>query len=324
MSATTAPPSHLNGNSLVPPDVLREADFLQKLLQIRDDVFASKHPRIHLPAKVLEQVAPRSAHATPSRPTTNGTSNGVASSLFPPRVETSSHHVVSPIPPSQRPFSAKSSSSGIDPVLLTKSEHLIKAELQLKRQQIERALKDQFDRKGRGNDTEEREALINVEECLHQALLLVPPVSGLHSANNSDDGESFDENSYYSSKANSWSSEEPDSYADPTAPLTSQVKPTAKPLATQASAQPTVIDLDEEAYEPADDIEIYEPEATLIDDVEEEDYSPPPADIAPIGGQRGRGRDRGLIDSNNGYDMAISFLYFPTNASHSSLCMDQK
>jgi len=64
MSTTAAPP-YLNGSSVVPAEVLREADFLQKILQIRDEVLASKHPRIHLPPKVIEQVAPRLPQTTP-------------------------------------------------------------------------------------------------------------------------------------------------------------------------------------------------------------------------------------------------------------------
>ncbi|KAF1913015.1 hypothetical protein BDU57DRAFT_521667 [Ampelomyces quisqualis] len=306
MSISAAAPPHLNGTSTVPAEVLRESDFLHKLLQIRDDVFASKHPRIHLPAKVIEQVAPRLPQTTPpSRPATNGISNGFpASHLLPPRPDSSlqacptANEVVSPAPQTQRPYSAISASSGIDPVLLTKSEHLIKAELQLKRQQIERLLKDQFDRKGRGHDADEREAHLNVEECLMKAQLRVPPVSGLRSTtNNSDGAESFDENSYYSSKADSWSSEEldPKHITDVAEPLTSQSKHFANVVGQTrpVQVQPAVIDLDEEAYEPADDIEIYEPEpATLLDDAEEEDYSPPPADIIASEPSRGRARDR--------------------------------
>ncbi|RMZ70039.1 Zinc finger CCCH-type [Pyrenophora seminiperda CCB06] len=235
------------------------------------------------------------------RPTTNGISSGSTSHLLPPRPAHSARPPTSPIPPTQRPYSAKSSSSsGIDPVLLEKSEHLVKAEQQLKRQQIERALKDQFDKKGRGNDAEEREALIDVEQCLIKAHQLVPPVSGLPSTtNNSDGAESFDENSYYSSKADSWSPERLDpadhSHTDAGAALTSQAKQTAQQVNVHAHApEPTVIDLDEEAYEPADDIEIYEPPepVPLLEEGEEEDYSPPPADIVHSEPSRGRARNR--------------------------------
>ncbi|KAF2849454.1 hypothetical protein T440DRAFT_469224 [Plenodomus tracheiphilus IPT5] len=300
MSTSTMPPLHLNGTGVVPAELLREAEFLQKILQIRDQVFASKHPRIHLPPKIIEQVAPRLPQSTPNnKASTNGTPNGIASQSLPPRPGSSFQHPTPPLPPTQRPYSA-TSSSGIDPVLLTKSDHLIKAELQLKRQQIERHLKDQFDKKGRGNDTEEREALINVEECLLKAHLRVPPVSGLRStANNSDGAESFDENSYYSSKADSWSSDEVEpkqsAHADATSPLTSQANQSVRPVVPQSRpVEPTVIDLDEETYEPADDIEIYEPDSTLLqEDPEDEDYSPPPADIGPSEPIRGRARARG-------------------------------
>jgi hypothetical protein len=317
MSTAAAPSPYLNGTSAVSAEVLREADFLQQILKIRDDVLASKHPRIQLPPKVIEQVAPRLPQTAPSRPTTNGTPNGTSSQLFPPRPASSARPPTSPFPPTQRPYSAKSSSSSIDPILLTKSEHLVKAEQQLKRQQIERALKDQFDKKGRGNDADERESHIDVEQCLIKAHQLVPPVSGLRSTTNNSDGvdaESFDENSYYSSKADSWSSEDVDAVhnanADAAVPLTSQAKQTAK-LVTIAGlhtrqAEPTVIDLDEEAYEPADDIEIYEPEPVSVEDVEEEAYSPPPADIVPSEPLRGRVRDR--HGGTNGYDIIFPFL----------------
>jgi hypothetical protein len=321
MSTTATAPPVLNGASAVPTEVLREADFLRQLLQIRDDVLASKHPRIHLPAKVIEQVAPRLPQTTPaSRPTTNGTPQGTASKLLPPRPNSSqqapptANEFLTPAPPTQRPYSAASASSSIDPVLLTKSDHLIRAELQLRRQQIERAIKDQFDRKGRGNDADEREAYLNVEECLIQAQLRVPPVSGIRSTtNNSDRAESFDENSYYSSKADSWSSEELDAQnagVDLAGPLTSHAKQPVSAKAQPRPVQPAVIDLDDEAYEPADDIEIYEPEsATLIEDAEEEDYSPPPAVIGANESNRGRARDRGNQNHGgaNGYDTITSF-----------------
>lgn len=308
--STSAVPPQLNGNNVVPAEGHREADFLEKLLQIRDEVLAGKHPRIRLPPKVLEQVAPRSSHGgPPARPTTNGTPNGSASShLLPPRPDSSlqqfpsPNEFASPGAHAARPFSAKSASSGIDPVLLTKSDHLIRAEIQLKRQQVERTLKDQWDKKARIND-EEREVL-DVEDLLAQAQRLVKPVSGLRTpATNSDGVESFDENSYYSSKADSWSPEEVDrnqnTSADAAESLTLQgkrsgkeVQLTSTKIAPVHQADTAVIDLDEEPYEPADDIEIYEPEpASAQDEAEESDYSPPPADIGPSEPRRGRGRE---------------------------------
>lgn len=318
MSTVASALPHVNGTRVLSDELRREADFLKQILQLRDEVFASKHPRIHLPSKVIEQVAPRPPQTTPpSRPPTNGFAHGSnGAQSFPSRPDSSlqttqAPEFVSPAQHIQRPYSAKSASSGIDPVLLTKSDHLIRAELQLKRQQIERILKDQFDKKGRGNDNEERDDHINVEEVLMQAHLRVPPVSGLQTTtNNSDGAESFDENSYYSSKADSWSSEDVDVNQTSNADATGTHVSAAKQPVNVAHAEPTVIDLDEETYEPADDIEIYEPEQVdLGDDEDEEDYSPPPADVGPSEPNRGRARDRDFVNGRaNGYEFSLFFL----------------
>ncbi|KAF2870726.1 hypothetical protein BDV95DRAFT_574461 [Massariosphaeria phaeospora] len=315
MSTTAAPP-HLNGNSVAPAEVPREAEFLAKLLQIRDQVLASKHARIQLPPKALEQVAPRPPqHTPPTRPTTNGTLNGAARPFqpFSPRPDPSpqqyqKNESVAAVAQAQHPpATTKSALSGIDPVLLTKSDHLIRAELQLRRQQIERTLKDQVDRKSRGNDMLADERGVDVEGILTKAQELVKPLSGLQTPpTNSEGAESFDENSYYSSKADSWSSEGIDSNqnasADVVEPLILQAskapltiaKPSSRPKPQTRRAEPPVIDLEEEAYEPADDIEIYEPElANSRDEAEESDYSPPPAAVGPSEPSRPRIRHRG-------------------------------
>lgn len=324
--AAAVVPGHLNGHSVVPAEVRREADFLEQLLQIRDDVLAGKHPRIRLPPKVLDQVAPRPPQtALPPRPTTNWTPNGALPSTQPFSQRPDSalpHFPASPAPHSSRPFSAKPASSGIDPVLLTKSDHLIRAELQLKRQQLERTLKDQLDKRGRANE-DEREVL-DVENLLAQAHRLVKPISGLQiAATNSDDGESFDENSYYSSKADSWSSDEVDrnqkNNADAAEPLTLQGKRsvndaqlTAPQPAQPTQADHTVIDLDDEPYEPADDIEISDAEpAGIHDEAEESDYSPPPAEIVAREPRRGRGRENQGGPNGYGVDVLLSLFISP-------------
>jgi hypothetical protein len=317
--------SHINGNGVVPAEDQREAVFLTSILQVRDEVFAGKHPRIRLPAKVLEQVAPRPPpHIAPSiKPTANGMSTGASPSHpFPPRPEGSQPHSQWQAASASRPYSAKSASSGIDPALLTKSDTLIRAEIQLKRQQLERALKDQFDRKGRTHG-DEREVYLDVNNLLAEAQRLVKPVSGLRvvSAANSD-AESFDENSYYSSKANSWSSDEAErnqsNITDAAEPLTLQGKRVANaeqltaPKPNQAKhVEPTVIDLDEEPYEPADDLDIYEPEpepARVHEDAEESDYSPPPAELGPSNPRRGRGRENNGVVNGYGVDAFLSFV----------------
>lgn len=312
MATSTLPLA--NGTSVVPAaEDRREAEFLPKLLHIRDDVFVGKHPRIRLPPKVLEQVAPRPPQTAPvARPTTNGTPNGISNQQpLPPRPEPLVPKSESA--PSAWPSLTKAASSGIDPVLLTKSDHLIRAELQLKRQQLERGLKDQLDKRGRAND-DEREVL-DVDDLLAQAHRLVPPTSGLRAPAADSDGEESFDNSYYSSKADSWSSDEVDrnnhSNADVAGSLTQQGKRVAneahqvvKPSQPGPPSAP-VIDLDDEPYEPGDDIlEIYESEAAgAHDDLEESDYSPPPADAGPSEPRRPNGRN----GRANRYDRRSNF-----------------
>ncbi|PSN71238.1 hypothetical protein BS50DRAFT_660284 [Corynespora cassiicola Philippines] len=315
---STAAPPLLNGNGAASAEGPREAAFLERLMHIRDEVLASKHARIHLPPKLLEQVAPRPSS---SRPTANGSLNGTNSTqTLSARPDNSLQYRTSSselalTPHAPRPFSAKSGSSGIDPVLLQKSDNLIRAELQLKRQQVERLLKDELDRKTRVKDSsDDRETRLDVENLLAKAHDLVKPVSGLRApVANSEGTESFDD-SYYSSKADSWSPEMGDSHQNttdaadqlmtPAKPASSQNQVTAPNSAARRDAhpqrvEPDVIDLDEEPYEPVDDIEIYEPEpATIHEDAEESDYSPPPADVGPS--EPARARARGGQDNHPG------------------------
>ncbi|KAF2279215.1 uncharacterized protein EI97DRAFT_430309 [Westerdykella ornata] len=317
----TAP--QLNGNGLVANNARREAEFLDKLLQIRNEVLTDKHPRIKLPPAVLEELAP-STSTQLFADSLNRTPRGgqpQQQHLLPPRPETAAQHASSSTTYSSpshvpRPTPPKPSSSGIDPVLLTKSDHLIRAELQLKRQHIERTLRDQLDKKGRAAFAEDRETYLDVDDVLTKAQALVPPVSGLSTAAVDSEGStSFDENSYYSSQANSWSHGEhspirsPHSAnADGTLPSHAQQSSTealtaasATDHAGSAQAQPTVIDLDEEPYEPAEDIEIYEPEPIVDLDQDESDYSPPPAATGPSeSARKGRPRVRGAEASNTG------------------------
>lgn len=117
--------------------------------------------------------------------------------------------------------------------------------MQLKRQRIERELKDQYDaKKGQGRDKDfvlDLESRLDVSEILAKALELVKPISGLTTSTNrnSSASDSFDENSYYSSQDNSF----------------------------------TTGEIDEDAIHQATG-------AAELDEQEDSDYSPPPADNA--------------------------------------------
>ncbi|KAF2205727.1 hypothetical protein GQ43DRAFT_436745 [Delitschia confertaspora ATCC 74209] len=334
MSSGIAVSPHPNHSTMAPPPTRRVDDlndFYDKVFRLRDDVYAGKHPRIRLPDRVLAEVAPRPAQNNtptfPSRPSTNGTPTGGSSSHpLPPRPDSSlpypsssNGNFTSQHPTPQRTFPTRPASSAIDPVLLTKSDNLIRAELQLKRQQLERVLKDQVDKKNQNRDNKDlalEESRIDVEAIFNKALTRVKPISGLQTApslpiasNNSEEVESFDENSYYSSQANSWVSEEVDSNnaangVDAAESDALQAKRSAieAQLTTAAPAHHTDVqppqvdavmaDVDEEPYEPADEIEIYESPKTQ-EVREESDYSPPPADVPVMENNYGRGRRRG-------------------------------
>ena len=102
---------------------------------------------------------------------------------------------------------AQSTFSGIDPVLLQKSDDLVRAETQLARQRAERLLKEQFENKRadarKRPNPQEAKADIDLSASLARAINLAnnamqKPESPHHGGSGS---ESFDENSYYSSKA---------------------------------------------------------------------------------------------------------------------------
>lgn len=298
--ASTIPPPYLNGSAVPPVNAQHYTEFYEKLLSLQKEVFAGKHPRIRLPESVLEQVSSRATQDVQASSTAqaNGVTNNTASSangtaaqdlssvLFPPYT---TNPGLPPIPTTTRP------SSEIDPVLLTKSDVLIRSECALKRQRLERSLDDLVKaKKGqqRDKDNQEIDTRFDVEEILSQAHEIVKPVSGIpeHAAS-----DSIDEESYYSSKANSWS--RPSSEDEVARETHSDAVPYLSagkgkfPVGEEPSASAIHAedvdpndDEDEDEYEPAADLEIiddepeYHPEPAGFPDVEDEDYSPPPAD----------------------------------------------
>jgi len=221
----------------------------EKILRLHDDIFADKHPKL----KPLKQV---SSVSKPSLPTPSLV-NGVPKPA--PKVSTPAQNGATRACPSQGAASAPKSSavkstqkavsgsSGIDPIFLKKSDVLVRAEIQQKRQRIERVLDEQLIQKrahARQNVLDEY-ALpdFNVTEVLRKAQEIVKPVKVL--ARNTADriassSDSFDENTFYSSQM--------DSLSEGTDP------PTKKP--TEAEGQegmsPQPMDIDSgDADEPA-------------------------------------------------------------------------
>lgn len=211
------------GPDLHQPDVAEIREY-EKILTIHDQIFSGNHPRLKVPPHVVRKVTPRSVQASP----VSGSRGGLEPSAIPkskpqwvsqsgaPWKNSNSSSIndsppIGSVPvPSHTPASRISTktTSEIDPIFLTKSDDLVRAEIQLQRQRIERSLRDQVEQK----KIEARHQVIaqdskpdfDVTNVLHKALEIAKPVepSEVQRANrNTTASDSFDENSFYSSRA---------------------------------------------------------------------------------------------------------------------------
>jgi hypothetical protein len=193
---------------------LREILEYERIVQFRDAVLAGTHPRVkippHLVGKHVNSVrnvsspslsTPRTnVVAQPSR-STPSTHNDDSSTSFYNR-SPNNHRSASGA------HISMSSKSEINPILLEKSDDLIKAEIQLQRQRLERALREQIEQQRITTkallQTSESLPNFDLSEVLSKALAIVhpsitaevePSVGARSSAS-----DSFDENTFYSSQ----------------------------------------------------------------------------------------------------------------------------
>ncbi len=204
----------------------------QKIIEFRDTILSGKHPRIKVPASSTTQG--RSSAITPTQPNTSSPSVlEVAASSAPslPSIagvngyqkgnmqsfKTNSRQPAITVAgtgssvtsgPSNR---AKASGKPeINPVLLEKSDDLIKAEIHLQRQRLEKSLRDQIEERRAAMKAalQQPEPLqdLDLSDILAKALTLVQATSAPVSSdanvasNSTDSGDSFDDNTFYSSQ----------------------------------------------------------------------------------------------------------------------------
>ncbi|KAK3703859.1 hypothetical protein LTR37_014182 [Vermiconidia calcicola] len=313
-------PTLVNGTTT--PSPAAEEELYDQLLRLRDAVVAGKHTSLRLPASAIEQLkatqnAP-DAHAADSRqPYLNGAINGSAFATNHSQPQQSlSFPTFSGLPGLQHPpapFSAapsqtygKKSTTGIDPIFLEKSESLVRAEGQLKRQRLERDLQVQLDqRKHSSRDKDpgaDAPSPIDIDGALSRALERVKPISGLKAAGKAGSAasSSFDENDYYSSQVQSeWSSKASssaftgdferldggDQVSSSRAKRSAHGKHPAAQGALFKDQRPTFVDDDEDTYNPEDEDDDYlPPDATAVDSFREQGPAtgtqqvPPPED----------------------------------------------
>jgi hypothetical protein len=215
MMAEVAAPITQNGAPLpLTAEELREILEYEKIVQFRDAVFAGTHPRIKIPPHLAgKQIDPSRNVSSPSlatpRPNTIAQYTRSASGTHQERYSPY-HHSRSPnnyrgAIGGHVPMSSKSE---INPVLLEKSDDLIRAEIQLQRQRLERALREQIDQQKLATkallQTSESLPSFDLSEVLSKALALVHPSASAEVEPSVDvqspASDSFDENTFYSSQ----------------------------------------------------------------------------------------------------------------------------
>ncbi|KAH8156067.1 hypothetical protein CIB48_g12180 [Xylaria polymorpha] len=200
----------------------------EKIIQFRDTVVSGNHPRIKVPASSVvkhasttqpppssapERVAPSSTQLPINNNAANDHSMGNMLSF-----KANSQQPAVTVPPTTStpfiPGVSRSFGPGkpeIDPILLQKSDGLVKAEIQIQRQRLEKVLKDQVEERRssiRGSiQPSEQLPELDISDILAKALTLVqataPPATSIlpsPTANASDVSDSFDERTFYSSQ----------------------------------------------------------------------------------------------------------------------------
>lgn len=200
------------------PAEAREVQQYEKLLRFRDDVVGGNHPRIK-PAHKPPPQAPTGPSQKTSKKhprVSNGghrsgdNARGVQPNPRMPLANASASLPglgTLPGPSSQPPRGPKSGRPEINPVLLEKSQDLIKAELQLRRQRIERALKEDFEksRSSQRLPASEQVPDFDIASFMDRAMNLAKGKSVQSADDTAANGsashdDSFDDNTFYSSQ----------------------------------------------------------------------------------------------------------------------------
>lgn len=201
----SAPPSTTNGVApTLTANELREILEYERIIQFKDAVLAGTYSRFKIPAHLDPKIPNGSS---PNHPTTPAN--------LPPRPTHSTpgsndSSFYNKSPNTQRSTGSRATmSSEINPILLEKSDDLIKAEIQLQRQRLERALRDQIEQQRilarAAAQTSESLPNFDLTEVLQKALAIVHPsttaeVEPSIGARSSAASDSFDDNTFYSSQ----------------------------------------------------------------------------------------------------------------------------
>ncbi|KAJ9605561.1 hypothetical protein H2200_010218 [Cladophialophora chaetospira] len=294
MSASVGP--LLNGIMPPPAPSINEALEYEKILRIRDEVFSGSHPRLTVPAHAIRVPAsqtpstfsqnqlhvpsPFSATASPHRLAAATQSNKREDESTP---QNKPNGV--PVSAASQPAS---SVSEFDPILLTKSDDLVRAETLLKRQRLEKALRDQFENKRA--DARKKPAPAEAKPDFDLPTIFARITGAAKSPSSKDEEEATDsvnEDEFYSSRAPDSTPEGPPSESPDEADVEQADQPSGPRVVSAVMGAPLYPDIDERmpAYVPPPahttdesnkSLLPADPTAMDIDDEEEEgEYSPP-------------------------------------------------
>lgn len=204
-------PVGTDGTPLTAED-LREVLEYEKIVQFRDAVLAGTHPRVKIASHLVgKQIKTARNTSSPSLSTPRADSNSQSTS------STSGVYggKSSPFRSNRSPNNYRANTGGhvtmaskseINPILLEKSDDLIRAEIQLQRQRLERALRDQVEQQRLSAkallQTSESLPNFDLSDVLSKALEVVRPSASaeVEAPVDTSASDSFDEKTFYSSQ----------------------------------------------------------------------------------------------------------------------------
>lgn len=212
-AVASVPINGTNGVTLTTENI-REIREYEKIISFRDAVLAGTHPRVKVPSHILGVGKQSSLARNNSSPNTSAVRANAQAALD--SAPSSNNHspvnyraaaTICQLTKQSVPTSSTKpvKTSEINPILLEKSDDLIKAEIQLQRQRLERALRDQMDQHRLAQkallQTSESLPNFDLTEVLQKALAIVHPATAPEVEPSVGAGsDSFDENSFYSSQ----------------------------------------------------------------------------------------------------------------------------
>ncbi|KAJ9304257.1 hypothetical protein DTO217A2_6221 [Paecilomyces variotii] len=220
MAAHAGPSVSVRASDALPQ--LNEVQEYEKILRISDEIFSGTHPRLKVPQQFVRKVNPRNPQTPPvTQPQVTAvepstTAQSKAELPFPPSSRPANTQATTPLNGSAAASSTATPSrivpkpaSEIDPIFLTKSDDLVRAEMQLQRQRVERVLREQLEQRRvearQKASVQEGKPDFDVSDVLSKALEIVKPVAApadVHGTNGQTaPSDSYDDNSFYSSRA---------------------------------------------------------------------------------------------------------------------------